>query len=83
MLSLETTLAPSDLKLGQILQLNPETVKNQTFAGCLLVVTEQKTFGTQGYVQGLGDARDAPGGRAYYRASWDEIEPTGGFAEWM
>lgn len=83
MLSSETTLAPSDLKLGQILQLNPEKVKNRAFAGCLLIVTEQKTFGAQGYVQGLGGARDAPGGQAYYRANWDEIEPTGGFAEWM
>ena len=48
-----------------------------------MVVTEPKAFGAQGYVQALGEARDAPGGQAYYRATWAEMEETGGFAPWV
>ena len=73
----EQTLNP-----GDIVQLNPETTGNKAFAGCLMVVTEPKTFGAQGYVQSLGD-RSTPGGQAYYRAKWDEMESTGGHVEWI
>ena len=45
-----------------------------------MTVTEPKAFGAQGFVQALGEARDAPGGQAYYRAKWEEMEPTGGMA---
>jgi len=69
-----------ELKIGQLVQLNPETVKNTMFAACIMVVTEQKSWGAQGYVQTLGE-NGKPGGQAYYRASWDEMEPVGN-AEW-
>lgn len=45
------------LEVGQLMQLNPETVENKAFAGCIFVVTEPKNFGAQGYVQDLGTAR--------------------------
>lgn len=61
------------LKQYQVVQLNPETVKNPMFAGCLFVVDELKTFGAQGYVQSLG-ANGKPGGQAYYRATFEEME---------
>ena len=71
-----------ELRIGEIVQLNPETVGNKSFAACLMVITELKEFGAQGYVQSLG-TRKGPGGAAYYRANWDEMEQTHGSAEWI
>lgn len=73
-------MEPRELQEGELVQLNPETVKNKMFAACVMVVTEAKGFGAQGYVQALG-SDGKPGGQAYYRAGWDEMEPVG-FAEW-
>ena len=70
-----------ELKGGQLVQLNPETVRNKMFAACIMVVTEPKSFGAQGYVQGLGENGE-PGGQAYYRATWEEMEIVG-VAEWV
>lgn len=70
-----------ELKEGQLVQLNPETVRNPMFAACIMVVTEPKSFGAQGYVQSLG-ADGEQGGQAYYRANWEEMEPVG-MAEWV
>lgn len=70
-----------DIKEGDIVQLTPD-VKNRAFACCLMVVTEPKQWGAQGYVQALGEAADAPGDPAYYRATWAEMEPTGGRVQW-
>ena len=71
-----------ELSHGQVVQINPETVGNKAFAGCFMVVTEPKSWGAQGYVQALGD-RERPGGRAYYRAKWEEMEPISSTAEWI
>lgn len=76
-------MTPRKLQVGEIVQLVPGAVRNEAFTGCLMVVTEPKAFGAQGYVQALGEARDAPGGQAYYRANWAEMEPTGGTAPWL
>lgn len=70
------------LETGDVVQLDPDKIGNKAFAGCMLVVTEPKPFGCQGYVQALGDARDVPGGRAYLRVKWDEMEYVGR-ATWM
>jgi hypothetical protein len=64
------------LKRGAVVQLNPETVTNKMFAGCLMVVTEPKVFGALGYVQALGE-NEEPGGQAYYRARFEEMELVG------
>ena len=69
------------LESGDLVQLNPATVGNQAFAACIMVVTEPRPWGAQGYVQALG-TRDGPGGLAYYRAKWEEMEPVGR-AEWV
>ena len=61
-----------ELKVGDVVQLSPET-SNKGFGGCFLQVTEPKSWGVVGFVQALGD-RNQIGGRAYYRANWDEIE---------
>lgn len=65
-----------DLKPGFLVQLNPYSVDNIMFAGCIMVVTEPKEWGAQGYVQGLGE-NQLPGGQAYYRAKWEEMEFVG------
>lgn len=70
-----------ELREGQLVQLNPETCRNPMFAACIMTVTEPKPWGAQGYVQALGQD-GGPGGRAYYRALWDEMEPVGQ-AEWV
>ncbi len=67
-------MKPDDpLQVGMVVQLNPETVKNKMFAGCFMIVTELKSFGAQGFIQVTGE-KGEPGGQAYYRASWDEME---------
>lgn len=71
-----------ELLEGEIVQLNPQTCKNPMFGGCLMVVTEPKPWGAQGYVQALGEDGKI-GGQAYYRASWEEMEFTGGSAPWQ
>lgn len=73
-------MKPQELKIGQLVQLNPETVKNKMLSGCIMVVTEPKQWGCQGYVQAFGENGEA-GGQAYYRPSWDEMELVG-FVEW-
>jgi hypothetical protein len=70
-----------ELNVGDVVQLNPETVKNKMFAGCMMTVTEPKKWGAQGYVQALGENGE-PGGQAYYRANWEEMELVG-VAQWM
>lgn len=70
------------LAIGEIVQLNPFACRNRMFAGCMMVVTEQKAFGAQGYVQGLGESGE-PAGQAYYRANWDEMETTNGVAAFL
>lgn len=67
--------APS-LNAGDVVQLNPETCRNPMFGGCMMTVTEPKSWGAQGYVQGLGE-NGKMGGQAYYRANWDEMEFVG------
>ena len=69
------------LEVGQVVQLNPETVHNPMFAGCFMTVTEPKPWGAQGYVQALGE-NGQPGGQAYYRAKWEEME-VAGTAVWV
>jgi hypothetical protein len=71
----------TELKPGWIVQLHPEITKNPMFRGCFMVVDEPKPWGAQGYVQALGEKGES-GGQAYYRATWAEMEPTGGIAPW-
>ncbi len=63
----ELSPACYSIKISDIVQLDPEKTGNPAFSGCLMIVTEVKGWGVQGYVQALGD-RSKPGGQAYYRA---------------
>lgn len=75
-------MEPRELLRGEVVQLNPQTVRNKMFAGCFLTVTEPKVFGCQGYVQALGENGE-PGGRAFYRPNWAEMEPLLASAPWV
>lgn len=75
-------MEPTLLVPGLIVQLSPESCRNPMFRACLMVVTEPKSFGAQGFVQSLGEHGEI-GGQAYYRAGFDEMELTGGMVVWM
>jgi len=64
------------LKEGDVVQLDPDKCGNPMFGGCMMVVTEPKPWGAQGYVQSLGEDGKR-GGQAYYRAKWEEMELVG------
>lgn len=68
-----------ELREGMVVQLSPD-VGNPMFACCMMTITEPKSFGAQGYVQSLGE-HQKPGGQAYYRAKWEEMEYVGQ-AQW-
>lgn len=59
----------------EIVQVNPE---RELFGGCMVVVTEVKPWGIQGYVQSAG----VPG-QQYIRLRTEEFQPTGGKAVWV
>jgi hypothetical protein len=69
------------LEVGDIVQLGPDC-GNKAFAYCLMVVTERKLWGAQGFVQALGDSRDEMGGQAFCRCVWQHMERTGGKVQW-
>ena len=64
-----------DVKVGDIVQVTPE---KEMFGACMVVVTEVKSWGIQGYVQSAG----VPG-QQYIRLKFDEYEPTGGKTVWI
>lgn len=70
------------LKIGDIVMIKP-SYKTPCFRGCLLVVTEPKSFGCQGYIPIVGETYREEGGNAYLRPSWDDFEITGGVAPWV
>lgn len=69
-----------ELTHGDVVQLSPN-VANAMFACCFMTITECRAWGAQGYVQMTGENGE-PGGAAYYRATWDEMEYIGR-AEWV
>ena len=62
------------LENGQIVQLDPDKTKNKMFSACLMVISEVKPWGVQGYVQSLG-TNGEPGSQAYYRAETGTFLP--------
>ena len=69
-----------NIKPGTVVQLSPNA-DYPRFARCMLTVTEVNVWGCLGYVQGVGK-NSKPGGQAYYRARWDEMELVGS-AVWV
>lgn len=75
--------AGARVSVSDVLQIRPECAINPAFGGCLFVVSELKGWGVMGYVPALGESRDKPGGQAYIRLKWEEVEHTGGKAVWI
>jgi hypothetical protein len=65
----------NEIAIGDIVQAPPE---KEMFGACMVVVTELKSFGIQGYVQSAG----VPG-QQYIRLNFNDFEPTGGKAIWV
>lgn len=63
------------IQVGSIVQVNPSV---DTFGACLVVVTELKSWGIQGYVQSA-----AVSGQQYIRLKDADFEDTGGMAVWV
>jgi len=63
------------IKVNDIVQVDPNF---ETFGACMVVVTEVKDWGIQGYVQSAGIA-----GQQYIRLKTEQFEPTGGKAIWV
>jgi len=63
------------INIGDIVQVNPE---KEVFGACMVVVTEVKTWGIQGYVQNAGE-----NWQAHVRLNTEDFEHTGGTAVWI
>lgn len=62
------------IKVGDIVQVDPLL---EMFGACMVVVTEVKDWGIQGYVQSANVE-----GQQYLRLHPEMFEPTGGVAVW-
>jgi hypothetical protein len=65
---------PRTLQKGEVVQISPE-YPDPCFGGCFLVVTEPKSFGAMGYISGVGQTKDEPGGIYWLRVKYEWIEP--------
>jgi len=63
------------IEINDIVQVNPS---KDVFGGCMVVVTEVKSWGVQGYVQSAG-----VDGQQYIRLPFEDIEQTNGKAIWV
>lgn len=63
------------LQVGDVVQIDP-SLENCFFRGCLMIVTEPKSFGAQGAIS-IPSSRTEPPGFAYYRATWEQMEYVG------
>lgn len=63
------------LQIGDIVQIAPSV---EVFGACMLVVTEVKSWGVQGYVQSAG-----VDGQQYVHVNHADFEATGGKAVWV
>jgi hypothetical protein len=63
------------IKFGEIVQVRPD---KEMFGACMVVVTEVKNWGIQGYVQSAGVE-----GQQNIRLANDDFEATGGKAVWV
>lgn len=70
------------LEIGDIVQIQPES--DPIFGAALMIVTEPKSWGAQGYVHVLGnsDAVTTFKGLAYYRCKFENMKKVGK-AEWI
>lgn len=65
---------PQEMSSGAVVQIDP--AHDEMFGGCLMVVSDPRSWGLQGYVKIPGQ------GDAFYRAPFDAIEFIG-IAAWV
>lgn len=63
------------LHQGDVVQISPDR-PDKLFAGCFMTVTEPKDWGAQGYIKLHGTGGE-PGGQAYARIGWEDMELVG------
>lgn len=68
---------PTTLSIGHVVQIDPS--HDPVFGGCLMVVTESRTWGVIGYVLMPHQGRAV---QAFYRCPWKAIELVG-LAWWV
>lgn len=64
----------SELEIGDVVQIDPQA--DPVFGGALMMVTEPKSWGAQGFVHGLDR------GSAFYRCKFENMEFVGK-ASWV
>lgn len=62
-------MSESQWSVGQVVQINPE--HDEVFGGCLMVITDPKSWGAQGYVTIPGK------GAVFYRCPSEQLELIG------
>lgn len=77
-------MKPKSLAAGQIVQLNPATVRDTGLAACLLIVFECRDWGIIGYTIDVSGPRQnrKTMSNTYYRAAWDEMEEITDLVHW-
>lgn len=70
------------LSAGDLVQMNPMTVRRVSLSCCVMVVAEVNDNSARLYVQKPGDDELRAGKRIYYNAAWNEFEPVGK-AKWI
>lgn len=72
-----------ELNEGDILQISPDGKYKDKFGGMLIVVSEPKCFGCQGYIMAPCDIQSVKfNGRTYLRVPFEEMEYIG-HLEWI
>ena len=66
------------LKIGQIIQVKPDTLVSKCFWGCLAIIEEVRDWGVVCYVSGVGESFEEWGGRFYLRLKFEDFEATKG-----
>lgn len=67
-----------ELKIGDVLQINPEN--NEVWGGFLVVVTEPRKWGCQGYLMShdaFNAVRIKKTGKAFVRVKFEDVEFVG------
>ena len=75
------TEADVPLKAGDVVQIKPE--HDDVFRGCLMVITEPRAWGAQGYISIPKPSSEGGATVAYYRCSSENFIKRGGTAPYI
>lgn len=63
------------IAVGSVVQLN-ERASDECYIGCLLIVTEVRSWGVQGFIP-VPHERGKPAGHVFLRPKWEALEWVG------